>query len=159
MATLKEIDMVIKNAIDVETHPDFNKNDSKKRLVENGYGKENLVHVLHGAIECNNKYYRVKITALEQRKNPNETLPHSFDVREIELIDTPAANSSDEFSRHSDMMPLNSISGAKLLKDVEMSYNKGKKVLEENEKRAKEVNGIESVQKQVDFHRDDEKIR
>ena len=130
LAVLKVLPSVLKESIDAETHPDFLKGANGKRSAENGMNKDVLVHRCYGAVDIDGKVYRVKITLKEEVRNKD--LPHkaySYEATKIELLagtlvkpegDNPNTN--------------NSISGAILLKNVEMSYDKGKKLLDESEK-------------------------
>lgn len=132
MSVLKVLPEVLKNSIDVETHPDFLKGADGKRRPENGMNKDVLVHRCYGAVSIDGKPYRVKITLKEEMRN--KSLPHnthSYEATKIELLagtlvkpkgDNPNTN--------------NSISAAKLLENVVMSYNPGEKVLDASEKRS-----------------------
>ena len=132
MSVLKVLPEVLKNSIDVETHPDFLKGEDGKRRPENGMNKDVLVHRCYGAVSIDGKPYRVKITLKEEMRN--KSLPHnthSYEATKIELLagtlvkpkgDNPNTN--------------NSISAAKLLENVVMSYNPGEKVLDASEKRS-----------------------
>ena len=134
-AVLKVLPEVLKTSLDVETHPDFEKDENGIRRPENGYNKDVLVHRCYGAVSINGETYRVKITLKEDVRNKN--LPHkthSYEATKIELLagtlvkpggDNPNTN--------------NSIAAAKLLKDVEMSYIPGKKVLDASKERSGRV--------------------
>ena len=152
LAVLKVLPSVLKESIDAETHPDFIKGADGERRTDNGINKDLLVHRCYGAVNIDGKIYRVKITLKEEARNKD--LPHkaySYEATKIELLagtlvkpegDNPNTNSSQMepleaidaqaqgHSSHSN----NSISVANLLKNVEMSYDKGKKLLDESEK-------------------------
>ena len=90
--------------------------------------------MLYGAVKIGDKLCRVKLTAKEYPNN-ERTKPYSFMVTsidtEIESLEPIGvqARSEDGYSN-------NSISAAKLLNGVEMSYDKGKNLLEESKKRS-----------------------
>lgn len=132
LSVLKVLPEVLRTSIDVETHPDFLKGKDGKRSAENGMNKDVLVHRCYGAVEIGGKPYRVKITLKEDPRDvsfPHVT--HSYEATKIELLagtwenrEGPSPNTN------------NSISAAKLLENVEMSYNPSKKVLDASEKRS-----------------------
>ena len=131
---LQNLPSIIHDSIDTETHPNFTSHGAKKEAGVFTYDKNTLVHVLYGAVKIGDKLCRVKLTAKEYPNN-ERTKPYSFMVTsidtEIESLEPIGvqARSEDGYSN-------NSISAAKLLKGVEMSYDKGKKLLEESKKRS-----------------------
>ena len=155
MSVLKVLPEVLKNSIDVETHPDFLKGADGKRRPENGMNKDVLVHRCYGAVSIDGKPYRVKITLKENVKTRETTHTHSYEATKIELLAgqhgdvtmTSPRNSNsskqvEEFAgtweNQEGPSPNtnNSISAAKLLENVVMSYNPGEKVLDASEKRS-----------------------
>lgn len=152
LAVLKVLPSVLKESIDTETHPDFIKGADGERRTDNGINKDLLVHRCYGAVNIDGKIYRVKITLKEEARNKD--LPHkaySYEATKIELLagtlvkpegDNPNTNSSqmepleaiDAQAQGHGSHSNNSISVANLLKNVEMSYDKGKKLLDESEK-------------------------
>ena len=159
MAVLKVLPEVLKSSIDVETHPDFLKGVDGKRRAENGMNKDVLVHRCYGAVSIDGKPYRVKITLKEDLRDvsfPHVT--HSYEATKIELLaglHGDVAMTSPRNSNSSKQVELsagtrenqegpspntnNSISAAKLLENVGMSYNPDEKVLDASEKRS---NGV-----------------
>lgn len=131
LSTLLELPRVIEESITGEIHADYGKGEDGKRRVENGIDDPGLlIHRLYGAIRIGEKVYRVKTTMREyiEKKSPNN--PHSYEVTEIELLeDSPTDASSGHLNRS-----YNSISGAKLLKNVTKSYEENKFLLEESQK-------------------------
>lgn len=135
MAVLKVLPGLLKTSIDVETHPDFIKGEDGKRNAENGINKDALVHRCYGAVSLDGKLYRVKITLKEDPRDlsfPHVT--HSYEATKIELFagtwenrKSPSPNTSS------------SITAAKLLENVGMSYNPGEKVLAASEKRSANI--------------------
>lgn len=134
LSALKYLPQIIEQSIDVEIHPDYVKGEGSHRAVENGIGRSDvLVHRLYGCINIDGRLYRVETTMYEYRgtSEQKKNTPHSYEVTKIELLEAPQR--SDR--RHSAMTSSNSISGAKLLQNVEKSYEKGKKVLDESRKK------------------------
>lgn len=132
-AVLKVLPDVIREGIEAETHPNFNK-VGNARKPEYGYDNHLLIHRVYGAVDIDGVVYRVKITMkenMQDRSLPNK--PYSYEVTDIstkiEPLEAIDAQAQDHSSHSND-----SISGANLLKNVEMSYDKGKKLLDESEK-------------------------
>lgn len=131
LSVLKVLPEVLKESIDAETHPDFLKGANGKRSAENGMNKDVLVHRCYGAVDIDGKVYRVKITLKEDLRDKSfPHVTHSYEATKIELLAGTWENPSKSPSPNTN----NSISGAILLKNVEMSYDKGKKLLDESEK-------------------------
>ena len=133
-AALKVLPAVLKASVDVETHPDFRKNDNGVHSVEMGFNPDVLIHRCYGAIDIAGDIYRVKITLKENVKTRETTGTHSYEAIKIELLDGQSGSVAMTLPRNSD----NSISAAKLLKDVKMSYDSSKKVLDESRKNTPE---------------------
>ena len=135
MAVLKVLPGLLKTSIDVETHPDFIKGEDGKRNAENGINKDVLVHRCYGAVSLDGKLYRVKITLKEDPRDlsfPHVT--HSYEATKIELLAGTWENRKSPSPNTS-----NSITAAKLLENVGMSYNPGEKVLAASEKRSANI--------------------
>lgn len=132
LAVLTKLLDVIDNSIEVEVHPDYKKVNGKRKA-ENGIeNNDMLVHRIYGAVNIDGKTYRVKTTMHEFNDGTNK--PHDYRVTKIELIESGSSTSD---------APINSISGAKLLKDVEKSYDKSKNILSESTKEQKD-NALEN---------------
>ena len=83
------------------------------------------IHRLYGAVNVDGKMYRVKVTLKKDRTNNEPQKAYSYEATKIELL----AGQHEEAvisSRNSN----NSITAAKLLKDVEKSYGSGEKLLD-----------------------------
>ena len=129
LSVLKKLKDVIKESIEAEIHPDYKKNEVGDRHPYMGHSENVLVHRLYGAVMIKGKLYRVKTTMQEFRGN-NPNRPHSFEVTKIELLDSPTTEVLPN-SGPSDVSN-NSITGAKLLKNVGKSYQPWKDLLEES---------------------------
>lgn len=135
MAVLKVLPGLLKTSIDVETHPDFIKGEDGKRNAENGINKDVLVHRCYGAVSLDGKLYRVKITLKEDPRDLSfPHITHSYEATKIELLAGTWENRKSPSPNTS-----NSITAAKLLENVGMSYNPGEKVLAVSEKRSANI--------------------
>lgn len=127
LAVLKKLPEIIHDSVDVETTPDFRKDENGVRKVGNEINKNVLIHRCYGAVEINGNIYRVKITLKEYKDAVRDNKAYSYEATKIELL----AGTLVGRDISSNPGTNNSISVAKLLKDVEMSYRPGVKVLEE----------------------------
>ncbi|MCQ2219991.1 MAG: LPD5 domain-containing protein [Prevotella sp.] len=136
LAALRMLPEIIGNSMDAEIHEDYKKGEDGKRNVNNGVENENkLVHRLYGAVTLGDKTYRVKTTMYEYRTGePQNNTPHSYEITEIELLDSPVLPA--EAVKNTIGISNNSISGANLLKNVEKSYDNGVKILENQQNTA-----------------------
>ena len=130
LAVLKKLPEIIHDSVDVETTPDFKKDENGVRKVGNEINKNVLIHRCYGAVEINGNIYRVKITLKEYKDAVRDNKAYSYEATKIELL----AGTLVGRNISSNPGTNNSISVAKLLKDVEMSYRPGVKVLEESAK-------------------------
>lgn len=131
LAVLKKLPEIIHDSVDVEITPDFKKDENGVRKVGNEINKNVLIHRCYGAVEINGNIYRVKITLKEYKDKNEANKAYSYEATKIELFAGTLAN---DRKTTTDPGTNNSISVAKLLKDVEMSYRPGVKVLEESAK-------------------------
>lgn len=125
LAVLKQIENIVFKSIEVELHPDFLKKDGK-RLPENGYNPNIIIHRMYGCAEIDGSFYRIKTTVRESLRRNEPEIPHSFEVKEIEMFDGSLSFGEISDSQHSNDASNISISATKLLKNVEMSYWKEK---------------------------------
>ena len=128
LAILKKLPRIIGDSILAETHADYRKVDGK-RSPENGVDKPTmLVHRLYGAVKMDGELYRVK-TTLHERYNANDRA-YDYMVTSVELV--ISGSSTSDALTNSTRKPLIDIAVAKLLKDVEKSYDPGKRLLDES---------------------------
>ncbi len=151
VAVLKELPEVISESIEAEVHPDYNK--VGERGEENGNDDRYLIHRFYGAVDIEGERYRVKTTVKENGEGKEPTIPHSFEVTEIELLPEsnssevePTAVNSESRSPHrspklTNKIETDKISGRKLLEGVEKSYDPGVKLLEASEKNTSSGSG------------------
>lgn len=138
LSIIPQLREVIAESNMAETHPDYIKDKDGKRTPENGYNGNVLIHRCYGAVNIDGTDYRVKITLKED--GSHKGAPHkayTYEVTKIELLDstdgkgvpsTSYASNSNGRSNVSDVF----VSGAKLLNNLEKSYEKGKNLLDES---------------------------
>ena len=126
LLVLKKLPKVIDESIEVEEHPDYKKINHQRKY-ENGIDNRNLlVHRMYGAINIKGNTYRVKTTIHEIYGNVNK--PHDYRVTKIELLisgsptSNALSNSINTERAANGLLPL-----AKLLQNVDKSYDSGKK--------------------------------
>ncbi|MBD5268894.1 MAG: hypothetical protein HDR48_03260 [Bacteroides sp.] len=134
LAALKKLPEIISKSIEAEVHPDYTKGSDGKRGGRNRINEKSLVHRFYGAIEIEGSIYRVKTTMREYSDSNRTTTAHSYEVTEIELLEAPSDGVMKNSGEPAAMTSNSSIDGAKLLKDVEKSYDPGKKLLDESRK-------------------------
>ena len=122
---------VIRASIVGEVHPDYIKQNGV-RSKENGVVPNTEIHRLYGAMLFNGKIHRVKTTVKYFTDNSSRNKAHSYEVVKIELLDEP--NSPE---RNQDSQTVSPIPVAKLLKDIEKSYEKGRYLLDDELKYGK----------------------
>jgi len=134
ISLLNHLDKVIGNSIEVEEHPDYLKGQDGKRDPENGTNNTRLVHRFYGAVKIDGKVYRVKTTMLENSLANNRE--YTYEVTKIEVLnDKTPSTTNGAGGRQLTSLPL-----AKLLHEVEKSYDKGVKILDASSKTTE--NGI-----------------
>ena len=137
-AVLKVLPEVVREGIDVETHPNFKKVNGK-RSPENGVDGNLLVHRVYAAVRIGDKICRVKITMKENMLDKNvPNKPYSYEVTDISTKIEPLEPTGVK-ARSGHGISNDSISAAKLLKNVVMSYNPGEKILDASRKREENV--------------------
>ena len=143
LAVIPQLREIIAESMMAETHPDYNKGEDGKRSPENGYNPDNLIHRCYGAISVDGQEYRVKLTLKETSGNRKSKKAYSYEVTKIEVLDgqttKPLSVSSRKSNTPNGTDGLNSeleasSAVAKLLQNVEKSYEKGKNLLAESKK-------------------------
>ena len=131
LSVLKVLPKIIDASIEVEVHADYTK-VSGIRTIENPINDNVLIHRFFGAILFQSKPYRIKTTIYEYRDRNYNNKPYTFEIIKIELFDYES-NSSISTPNSPNSQGGLSIRVAKLLQNVEKSYDKGKFLLEESE--------------------------
>ncbi|MEE0972537.1 MAG: hypothetical protein U0L34_00195 [Paludibacteraceae bacterium] len=134
LSALKVLPKIIDVSIETEIHADYTKKNGV-RSIENPINKDVLIHRFYGAITILDKIYRIKTTIIEHKDYSTPNKPYTFEVIEIELLDILSNNSifgnqCTNFIKDKGF----SIDTAKILQNVEKSYDKGKFLLEESKK-------------------------
>ncbi len=101
---------------------------------KNPIDKVVLIHRFYGAIEFLKQIYRVKITIKEYRDINFPNKPYTFEAIKIKLLDFDESNSFISTASHPNSQRGLITSTAKLLQNVEKSYDKGNFLLEESKK-------------------------
>ena len=131
LSVLKVLPIIIDASIEVEIHADYTKVNGV-RSVENPVNEKILIHRFYGAILFEEKLYRIKTTIYEYRDANRSNKPYTFEVIKIELLDYNESNSSTSTPNSPNSQGGLSIRTAKLLQNIEKSYDKGKFLLEES---------------------------
>ena len=131
LALAEHIGEVIGESIEVEEHPDYLKNENKERDT-NVINDNALMHRFYGAITVDGETYRVMTLMREDIQKTIGKGVHAYEVTKVELLndDTPSSSSGGRSIDEN----ITSVAVANLLKDVEKSYDSGKKVLDESRK-------------------------
>ena len=130
LAALKKLPEIISKSIEAEVHPDYTKGSDGRRGSRNRINEKSLVHRFYGAIEIDGSIYKVKTTMREYRDSNISATAHSYEVTHIELFEAPSDNTTMSTGEPVAMTSNSSIDVAKLLKDVEKSYDPGVKLLD-----------------------------
>ena len=131
LSVLKVLPKIIDASIEVEVHADYTKVNGV-RSVNNPINDKILIHRFYGAVFYDEKLYRIKTTIYEYRDINRSNKPYTFEIIKIELFDYES-NSSISTPNSPNSQGGLSIRVAKLLQNVEKSYDKGKFLLEESE--------------------------
>ena len=130
LSVLKVLPIIINASIEVEIHADYTKENNIRH--NNNYVNKNvLIHRFYGAVRFMDKLYRVK-TTIKEYKQPEMFInkPYTFEVIKIVLLDE--SNSTILGTKVADSTKSGRLSVAKLLQNVEKSYDKGKFLLNES---------------------------
>ena len=131
LSVLKVLPEIINASIEVEIHADYTKVDGVRSVV-NPVNEKILIHRFYGAISHEDKLYRIKTTIYEYRDANRSNKPYTFEVIKIELLDYNESNSSTSAPNSPNSQGGLSIRVAKLLQNIEKSYDKGKFLLNES---------------------------
>jgi hypothetical protein len=126
-AVMNELHNVINSSVEIEEHPDIKKKNNE-RNIKNSINDNVLMHRFAGAVRIDGRIYRVKTTMKEYQSNDIPNGHYTYEVTKIEVLNEIPPNTSNGRSNVSDVF----VSGAKLLQNVEESYDNGKKLLEES---------------------------
>lgn len=153
MQAIPYIEELVQKSVLLEEHRDRVKNDAGIRHYANEEDRNvDKVQRLYGAFQHNSQLYRVKTTIQVFKEAQGTSIHHGYDITEIELLSPKLRNmakpaiyvalnnsSIDELLNPKTATPIegrlqplnsNSISLAKLLKGVELSYEPNVKLLD-----------------------------
>lgn len=132
LSLAEHVDEVIENSIEVEEHSDYQKNERGERDTQKVNGSA-LMHRFYGAIAIDGKPYRVMTLMREEKRSDGmRNGVHAYEVQKIEVLDETPNTPNGTDGLNSELEASSAV--AKLLKDVEKSYDSGKKVLDESRK-------------------------
>ncbi len=145
VSALLKIKDIIKNSVDTEIYPDLivKKEDGKRDI--SVVSPTSLMHIMYGAVNIDNKNYRVKLFVVEQ-KGSNKNNPHFYELKEIALSDGHHEVVESDPTRLSD----NTIPITKLLKGIKRAKYPDKFLLEESAKLDEQNNNGEIQNNQPD---------
>lgn len=132
LSVLKVLPEVISGSAEVEVHPDYIKSETGGRSRNSSINEQSLMHRFYGAVRIDGNVYRVKTTIREYADKNRGARAHNYEVTKIELVEVPFTGDTNVSGEHSAMTSANSILGAKLLENIEKSYDLGKKLLDES---------------------------
>ena len=127
-AVLDKLHEVINGSIEYEEDPDVPKINGI-RDISKGVNENVLIHRFIGTVRVEGKTYRVISKIKEYRETHINARPSTYQVTEIGVFDDETPNTPNGSKRANGYVHV-----AKLLKDVEKSYDSGKKVLDESRK-------------------------
>lgn len=155
ISVLKKLPEVISNSIEAEIHPDYTKNDEGVRKADSPINNQSLIHRFYGAATIDGKTYRVKTTMKEYADKNRANNAYTYEVTKIELLEAPVRGGNETSKDPVAMTSNNSISGAKLLKDIEKEYDKGVKLLAQNANSQEVQGGVGKISDEsTDLYRD-----
>lgn len=132
LALAEHLDEVINHSVEVEEHPDYIKGKDGKRGAR--INPIALMHRFYGAVVIDGVPYRVMTLMREEKSAATDNGIHSYEVQKIEVLDNELPSTPNGVGSQNQLRLDSSYPLAKLLKGVEKSYDKGKKLLEESEK-------------------------
>ena len=130
IAMAEHLDEIIGQSIEVEEHPDYLKNEKGERDTTIINDKA-LMHRFYGAVVVDGVPYRVMTLMREDRRFNEGNAVHAYEVQKIEVLDeeTPNTPNGSHTSKVNALVP---VAVAKVIKNVEKSYDTGKKLLDES---------------------------
>ena len=130
IAMAEHLDEIIGHSIEVEEHPDYLKNEKGERDTSN-INDKTLMHRFYGAVVVDVVPYRVMTLMREDRRFNEGNAVHAYEVEKIEVLDeeTPNTPNGSHTSKVNALVP---VAVAKVIKNVEKSYDTGKKLLEQS---------------------------
>ena len=92
------------------------------------------MHRFYGAVVVDGTPYRIMTLMREDVRLNEENAVHAYEVQKIEVLDEETPNTPNGVRSHPQSEIASSYSLAKLLQNIDKSYDKGKKILDESKK-------------------------
>ena len=137
LALAEHLDEVINHSVEVEEHRDYIKGKDGKRGAR--INPIALMHRFYGAVVIDGVPCRVMTLMREEKSAATDNGIHSYEVQKIEVLDNELPSTPNGVGSQNQLRLDSSYPLAKLLKGVEKSYDKGKKLLEESEKSSADI--------------------
>ena len=137
LALAEHLDEVINKSVEVEEHPDYIKGKDGKRGED--INPDALMHRFYGVAVIDGVPCRVMTLMREEKSSATSNGIHSYEVQKIEVLDNDLPSTSNGVGSQNQLGIDSPYPLAKLLKGVEKSYDKGKKLLEESKKRSADL--------------------
>lgn len=128
LTAMSHIEEIVGKSLLIEEHRDRMKIDGERKPDNPSDQNIEKTQRFYGAATIDGVPYRVKSTAIVSR-NTGRTRMHNYEITKIELLSPIASTRQKAYTA----VDNNSITLAKLLKNVEFSYEKGRKLLDEIE--------------------------
>ena len=128
LTAMSHIEEIVGKSLLIEEHRDRMKIDGERKPDNPSDQNIEKTQRFYGAATIDGVPYRVKSTAIVSR-NTDRTRMHNYEITKIELLSPIASTRQKAYTA----VDNNSITLAKLLKNVEFSYEKGRKLLDEIE--------------------------
>lgn len=126
LAAICNLIETVSNSVLVEEHRDRKKVNGERKADNPSDDNIDKTQHFYGAVSFDGVPYRVKSTIVVSN-NAHHRM-HNHEITQIELLSPIASTRHEAYTA----VDSNSISLAKLFKDIEFSYEKGRKVLDEN---------------------------
>lgn len=137
LALAEYLDEVINKSVEVEEHPDYIK--GKDGIRGTAINPNALMHRFYGVAVIDGVPCRIMTLMREEKSSATSNGIHSYEVQKIEVLDNDLPSTSNGVGSQNQLGIDSSYPLAKLLKGVEKSYDKGKKLLEESKKRSADL--------------------
>lgn len=132
LALAEHLDEVIANSIEVEEHPDYQKNERGERDTRKVNGGA-LMHRFYGAAAIDGKLYRVMTLMREEKRSEGmRNGIHAYEVQKIEVLDETPNTPNGTDGLNSELEASSAL--ANLLQNVGKAYEGDKNLLEQSKK-------------------------
>ena len=131
LTAMSHIEEIVGKSLLIEEHRDRMKIDGERKSDNPSDQNIEKTQRFYGAATIDGVPYRVKSTAIVSR-NTDRTRMHNYEITKIELLSPIASTRQKAYTA----VDNNSITLAKLLQNVEFSYEKGRKILDEMQNNA-----------------------